>query len=104
MAKRKKTSNASAILDQRFGDGPERRAEIDQIKSDMELGQKIYEARKSCGMTQQDLADSIGTTQSVISDLESAEYQGHSMPMLRRIAQALGKTVQVAFVEAEYAA
>ena len=55
----------------------------------------IYRARKATGLTQQELADRVGTTQSVISDLESAEYQGDSMPMLRRIAAGLGMVLHV---------
>jgi hypothetical protein len=33
----------------------------------------------------------------VISRLEDADYEGHSLPMLRRIAAALGKRVEVRF-------
>jgi transcriptional regulator with XRE-family HTH domain len=54
--------------------------------------------RKSASLTQTELAERIGTSQSVIFDLESAEYKGHSMPMLRRIAAALGLSVQENFV------
>ena len=98
-----KTADATTILNRHFGDGPERRAEIEQIKQQMQVGRVIYRSRKAAGLTQQELADRVGTTQSVISDLESAEYQGHSMPMLRRIAAAFGMAVQVNFV-AEHAA
>lgn len=94
-----KTADAVALLNRHFGDGPERRAEIDQIKQDLAIGEQIHHARKAAGLTQKQLADRVGTTQSVISDLESAEYQGHSMPMLRRIAEALGMSVRVSFVE-----
>jgi hypothetical protein len=37
----------------------------------------------------------VGTTQSVISRLEDADYEGHSLAMLRRIARAVGYVVQV---------
>jgi hypothetical protein len=40
----------------------------------------------------------IGTTESVISRLEDADYTGHSLSMLRRIADALGKRVEIRFV------
>lgn len=92
------TSDAVAILNRHFGDGPERRAEIDQMKQDLAIGSQIYQARKAAGLTQAELAERVGTTQSIISDLEDAEYQGHSMAMLRRIAAALDLTVQVSFI------
>ena len=93
------TSDAVAILNRRFGDSPERRSEIDQMKQDLAIGSQIYQARKAAGLTQAELAERVGTTQSIISDLEDAEYQGHSMSMLRRIAAALGLSVRVEFVE-----
>ena len=41
-------------------------------------------------ITQRQLAKKVGTTASVICRLEDADYQGHSLAMLRRIAAALG--------------
>jgi hypothetical protein len=43
----------------------------------------------------------VGTTGSVISRLESAEYDGHSLKMLERIAVALGKKVAISIVDRE---
>ncbi|MGC8643766.1 MAG: hypothetical protein ACP5XB_28230, partial [Isosphaeraceae bacterium] len=39
----------------------------------------------------------IGTTPSVINRLEDADYSGHSLPMLRRIAAALGRRLEIRF-------
>lgn len=89
------TSDAVEILRHRFGDGPDRRTEIERIKQDMTIGEQIHAVRKAAGLTQAQLAKRIGTTQSVISDLEDAEYDGHTLSMLRRIAEALDLTVEV---------
>ncbi|QDU70393.1 helix-turn-helix domain-containing protein [Mucisphaera calidilacus] len=97
--KRHKTSDAVEILNQEFGNTAERRTAIENIKDDMAIGQLIHDARTDAGLTQTQLAEIIGTTQSVISDLEDADYQGHTMTMLRRIAEALGLSVEVRFVE-----
>ena len=43
----------------------------------------------------------LGTTNTVISRLENDDYEGHSLAMLRRIAAALGKRVEVRFVSIE---
>lgn len=40
-----------------------------------------------------------GSTQSVIARLEDADYGGHSLTMLRRIAEAIGYDVEVRFVK-----
>jgi hypothetical protein len=41
---------------------------------------------------------------SVISRLEDAEYEGHSLAMLRRLAAALNKRVEIRFVTVRGAA
>lgn len=40
----------------------------------------------------------MGTTQSVISRLEDADYEGHSLAMLQRIAEALHVRLELRFV------
>lgn len=90
MAKAKThTSNALEILDRRIGDDPELRVMIDQEKFNGQVAQMIYDARKKAGLTQQQLADLILTTQSVIARLENADYSGHPLKMFQRIATAL---------------
>ena len=45
---------------------------------------------------QAELADMIGTTQSVISRLEDTDYDGHSLTMLSRIASVLNQKLTMA--------
>ena len=65
---------------------------------DAEVGQRIYDLRTDAGLTQAELARLVGTTPSVISRLEDADYRGHSVAMLRRIAEALDSRVEIRFV------
>ncbi|MBA4077224.1 MAG: transcriptional regulator [Cyanobacteria bacterium PR.023] len=65
----------------------------------LQIGQQIYDLRKEANLTQEELADIVGTTGSVISRLESAEYDGHSVKMLQRVASALGKKVTINIVD-----
>lgn len=51
--------------------------------------------RKNAGLSQADLAKRVGTSQQQISRLESANYEGHSLSMLRRVAEVLGARVKV---------
>jgi transcriptional regulator with XRE-family HTH domain len=64
------------------------------------VAQLIYEARTRAKLTQKQLAGLIGTTQSVIARLEDADYEGHSLSMLQRIAAALEKRIEIQFVPA----
>jgi DNA-binding XRE family transcriptional regulator len=97
--KRKSTTDAVEILHRRFFRGqPERQRVLDEARADDEVARKIYELRNKAGLTQAQLAKLIGTTASVISRLEDADYEGHSLAMLRRIAAALNQRVEIRFV------
>jgi len=93
-----RTSDASKILKQRSGIDPERDPDMLQIAEDYRVAQMIYDARTAAGLTQKQLAEAVGTTQSVVSQLEDAEYEGHSLTMLRRIATALHSKLQVRLI------
>jgi transcriptional regulator with XRE-family HTH domain len=93
-----KTSDAVEILKRKTGIDPDTDPEMLQISEDFQVAQMIYDARMEAGFTQKQLAKAAGTTQSVISQLESAEYKGHSLSMLERIAKALNRRVEVRLV------
>ena len=94
----KKTHDATKILDRLTGDDPELREMIAEEAVNLHVARMIYDARMAAGLTQKQLADMIGTQQSVIARLEDADYEGHSLSMLRRIAEALDQKLEVRFV------
>jgi transcriptional regulator with XRE-family HTH domain len=96
MEKKARRTNAVEILHHRFiGDDGERRASLQEERVNAEVAQTIYELRKEAELTQKELADLVGTTQSVISRLEDADYEGHSLSMLHRIAKSLNQRIVV---------
>ncbi len=102
MKAKKKTSAAVEILHRRYvGDDPTRKAALVAARVHAEVARTIYELRTEAGLTQQELAKLIGTTQSVISRLEDEEYTGHSLEMLHRIALALNKRMTVVMTTEE---
>lgn len=97
MAK-KPTSDAMEIIDRMIGDDAETRESYEQAKVNVHVAQLIYDARTEAGLSQTELARMVGTTQSVISRLEDADYEGHSLSMLNRVAQALNREVKIDLV------
>jgi DNA-binding XRE family transcriptional regulator len=96
--KQPKTSDGLKIIHKRYYEGrPERLERLQEERENAEVAHKIYDLRKEAGITQKELAKRIGTTPSVISRLEDADYDGHSIAMLRRIAAALGRRVRIEF-------
>lgn len=97
--KRAPTSDAVEILHRRYyQDKPRRLRELDEARAEAEVGRTIYTLRTRAGLTQRQLAKLVGTTASVICRLEDADYAGHSLAMLRRIAAALDRRLEVRFV------
>ncbi|HEY3860695.1 MAG TPA: type II toxin-antitoxin system RelE/ParE family toxin [Verrucomicrobiae bacterium] len=94
----KRTMDALAILDRMAGDNPELRQLTDEARVNAVVAQLIFAARAKAGLSQSQLAQRIGTRQSVISRLEDADYEGHSLTMLQRIAAALGQSLEIRFL------
>jgi hypothetical protein len=93
------TMDAVEILHHRYFEGkPERLKILEEARANDEIGRKIFELRTKAGLTQGQLGKLVGTTASVICRLEDADYAGHSLAMLRRIAAALNQRVEIRFV------
>jgi ribosome-binding protein aMBF1 (putative translation factor) len=91
------TTNAVEILRKRYvKNNPERKASVEAERVNAEVARLVYDVRTEAGLTQGQLADLAGTTQSVISRLEDSEYERHSLSMLSRIAEALQKKLTIA--------
>jgi len=97
--RRKRTKHAVEILERRYYEGkPQRQAALEEARANDAVARKIYELRTKAGLTQRQLAKLVRTTASVICLLEDADYEGHSMAMLTRIAAALDQRVEIRFV------
>ena len=95
----KSTSDAVEILRLRVYEGkPARLKHLEEARANEEIARKIHELRAAAALTQTQLAKLIGTTASVICRLEDADYEDHSLAMLRRIAGALNQRVEIRFV------
>lgn len=88
--KRRKTSSASLILARITGRKPAVHEAIETHKWNASVAEMVLAAREKAGLTQGQLAKRIGTTQSVISRLEDADYEGHSLTMLGRHRRSAG--------------
>ena len=100
MSKPRRTiSDGLAILDRRHFRGQRGRLRaLTEAKLNAEIAQEIYALRTKAGLTQKQLAGLVGTTDSVISRLEDADYAGHSLRMLQRISAALNHRIEIHFV------
>jgi DNA-binding XRE family transcriptional regulator len=93
------TTDAVTIIHRRFVKGkPELEAYLVEELERILIGNQIYNLRTQAGMTQAALAKKVGTKAAEIDRLENADYEGHPLPMLRKIAAVFGKRIEINFV------
>ncbi len=75
---------------------PDVKAEYDRLADEFALLDEFLKARAEAGITQEELAKRMGTTQSAIARLESGKA-GHSpsLATLQKYARALGCRLEV---------
>ena len=83
-----KTDQHTRFVEERSRRSARYRSTFHRTLHQIDLALLVREMREAAGLRQADLAKLIGTTQSVIARLEDAEYKGHSLSMLERIAAA----------------
>jgi len=75
---------------------PKIKAEYDKLQPEFALIQAVIDVRVKKGVTQKELAQRIGTKQSVISRLESGRANP-SVAFLMKLAQALNSHLEIKF-------
>ena len=103
MNKKPKSVALQELYDELIGDDPKKQAEYDETLVNVKAAQLIYDMRMAAGLSQRELAKKVGTTASVICLLEDADYSGHTLQMLNRIASALGRRIELHSVPNEAA-
>ncbi|MCH8824625.1 MAG: helix-turn-helix transcriptional regulator [Planctomycetes bacterium] len=88
------TQDAIKILERMVGDDAELQLQIQLSDITADIAEQVYEARTERSITQTELAVLIGTSQSAVARVENADYDGHSIRTLVKIANALKFHVQ----------
>ena len=70
---------------------------FEQAGEAWDVALQLAALRERAGLSQVELARKLRTTQQQISRLESPNYEGHSLSMLRRVARVLNAHVRVIF-------
>jgi ribosome-binding protein aMBF1 (putative translation factor) len=90
-----KRDRHSEIVEQRIRKSATYRKTFARTLHQIDLALLVREMREEAGLTQTELAKKAGKTQSVIARLEDAEYTGHSLATLERIALACGVALRL---------
>ena len=87
-------TNFDLYLEEQLKD-PDFAARFERAGEAWDVALQLTALREKAGLSQKDLARKLHTSQQQISRLESPAYEGHSLSMLRRVAEVLGVTVRV---------
>ena len=93
-----RSQGLQALYDRYVGNDPKRLASYETALANAEIATHVYDLRTQASLSRRELAARVGTIESVICRLEDADYAGHSMAMLRRVAAAVGQRVVISFV------
>ena len=90
-----KRERHSEIVERRARKSATYRKTFARTLHQIDLALLVREMREDADLTQAELARKVRTTQSVIARLEDAEYTGHSLAMLERIATVCGVALKL---------
>lgn len=68
------------------------------LESEYALAHEMLSARTRAGLTQEAVADRMGTTKSAVSRLEGARKHAPSIASLKKYADAVGCTLKIEFI------
>ena len=74
------------------------REAYDGLEAEYALAHEMLSARTRAGLTQEAVADRMGTTKSAVSRLEAAGKHAPSMASLKKYADAVGCTLKIEFI------
>ena len=74
------------------------RKAYDSLETEYALAHEMLSARARAGLTQEAVADRMGTTKSAVSRLEGAGKHAPSVASLKKYAEAVGCTLKIEFI------
>ena len=94
----KNAKNFDDLLDSKYGKiGVENRDKFEEKAQYFVISEMLKEARKEANMTQQELAEKVGTKKSYISRLENGKCDIQLSTLYRIFEFGLGKRVNLIF-------
>ena len=91
----KKHKTARSLHNERLKQSPGYAAEYAALEGEFSIAREAIRARKEANLTQQQLADRMGTSQTAIARMEGGKLP--SMRTLERLAKATRTTLKVSF-------
>jgi ribosome-binding protein aMBF1 (putative translation factor) len=79
-------------------DDPSLKEGLDRAGQAWDVAFQIINIREKAGLTQKQLAELVGTKQSNIARIESAEYTGYTFKTLEKVTKALQARLEIRII------
>lgn len=95
---KRKKDDLDRLTEKLLKQDPTLKEEFDKAGRAWDIAFQMYDLRKKTGMTQARLAKLVGTRQSNIARIESADYTGYNLKTLEKVANALKARLEIKIV------
>lgn len=95
---RRKKDDLDRLIEKALKIDPSLKEGLDKAGEAWDIAFQIINLREKAGLTQKQLAELVGTKQSNIARMESADYTGYTWKTLEKITKALKARLQIKIV------
>lgn len=94
----RKKDDLDRTIEKILKEDPSFKEKLDQADRAWDIAFQIINLREKAGLTQTQLAKLIGTRQSNIARIESADYTGYTLKTLEKVTKALKAKLEIKIV------
>lgn len=95
---KKQKDDLDRYLEKALKIDPSLKVRLEEADRAWDIAFQIYDLRKKAGLTQTELAKLVGTRQSNIARIESADYTGYTLKTLEKVTKALKAKLEIKIV------
>lgn len=95
---KRKKDDLDRLTEKLLKQDPTLAGEFDKADQAWDIAFQVHDLRKKSGLTQTKLAKLVGTQQSNIARIESADYTGYTLKTLEKVTKALKARLEIKIV------
>lgn len=95
---KRKKDDLDRLTEKLLKQDPSFKEAMEKADQAWDIAFQIYDMRKKLGLTQTQLAKLVGTRQSNIARIESADYTGYTFKTLEKVTKALKAKLEIRII------
>lgn len=95
---KRKKDDLDRLVEKALKIDPSLREEFERADQAWDIAFQLHDLREKMGLTQTELAKLVGTKQSNIARIESADYTGYTLKTLEKVTRALKARLEIKII------